>query len=92
MYVVMCEIRKHSDFWHPEQDQTVLLSAHPIDIAADLDEAHAWMYREPEIIVDYLNNVTEDKWRLGYDRNESHAQILNEDYTIERLYVYRHVE
>lgn len=91
MYVIMCEIRKHSNPYNVEADETTLVSAHPIDLCKTWEDTNAWMFREPEIIVDYLNNVTEDEWWLTPDRNESHAVINNKTNTTERMYVARRV-
>ena len=98
MYIMMCEIYKHSESRrnfekYMFEDRKILLSAHPIEAVKTLDDAHEWMFREPEKIVEYLNLVTEDTWSLDtFDRNETHATIWNKDETIERLYVARRLD
>lgn len=80
MYVMMCEIRKHN------RRKTTLVSAHPIEAVNTKDEAEDWMLREPAIIVDHLNLVTEDIWRL-VEYNKNYAKIWNKNNTIERTYL-----
>lgn len=91
MYIMMCELYRHSNPKDLEKDTRTLITAHPIDAVETREEANAWMFREPAIIVNHLNLVTEDEWELGMDRNESHAQIWNTEHTLERMYVARYI-
>jgi len=91
MYIMMCEIRNHTDFHKPENDIVTLLTAHPIDAVETRDESNAWMFREPRIIVNHLNDVTDDEWFIGQDCSETHAQILNKKCTLERMYIAREI-
>ena len=91
MYVIMCEIQEHSDYFHPDNNKTRLISAHPIFATKTLEEAHEWMHREPSIIVEHLNNNTDDTWFLTADWNETHAVIANNSCTKTRTYEYINV-
>jgi len=84
MYVVMCEIYKL------EEGDYTLISAHPIEAVKNKREVSAWMYREPEIIVKYIQGVLETTYSIA-ERDEKHAVIVNTDGTEKRIYIPRKV-
>lgn len=83
MFVIMCEIRSHKGLGFP--NETRFVSAHPVYAAKDEQEVKEWMSREPDIIVNYLNDMKQDIWQKGVC-TEKFATIWNYSHTTERRY------